>query len=181
MSHQDKGLVTFNGQPLIASAIAALSPLVDELMINANRNIEQYRQLGYSVITDQNNDFDGPLAGVLSAMTRTHAELLMFMPCDMPLIRTRHLQKILHIHQQNKIDVVVAFDGHRLHPVVFSVKPSVLASLRCYLSGSQRKVLTWLTQQHWLPADFSDEPAIFANVNSPEELLELEMQFRKKG
>ena len=77
MNNQDKGLVNFKGRPMISYALAALAPAVDQLFINANRNVDQYLNFGYPVISDQTDNFDGPLAGVLTAMIYADAKVLL--------------------------------------------------------------------------------------------------------
>ncbi len=175
MNNQDKGLVKFKGRPMISYALAALAPVVDCVFINANRNIDQYRQFGWPVISDQTDSFDGPLAGVLSAMVHADADVLLVMPCDSPLIKTEHLQKLLLTRAENNADVAVAFDGIRLHPVFLAIKTALQPSLQDYLSGGQRKVAAWLAQQDLVQADFSDEPEIFSNINTLDDLSVLEV------
>lgn len=175
MNNQDKGLVKFNGRPMVSYALAALAPVVDCVFISANRNIEQYREFGWPVISDQTESFDGPLAGVLSAMIHADADVLLVMPCDSPLIKTEHLQKLLVTRAENNADVAVAFDGIRLHPVFLAIKTTLKTSLQDYLSGGQRKVAAWLAQQNPVQADFSDEPEIFSNINTLDELSVLEV------
>lgn len=174
MDNQDKGLVNFKGRPMISYAIAALAPVVDCVFINANRNIEQYRQFGWPVISDQTDSFNGPLAGVLTAMIHTDADVLVVMPCDSPLIKSEHLQKLLLIRAENNADVAVAFDGERMHPVFLAIKTALQTSLKDYLAGGQRKVTIWLAQQNLVQADFSNEPEIFSNINTMTELSALE-------
>lgn len=174
MNNQDKGLVNFKGRPMVSYAIAALAPVVDQLFINANRNIEQYRQFGWPVISDQTDSFDGPLAGVLTAMIHADADVLVIMPCDSPLIKTEHLQKLLLTRAENNADVAVTFDGIRLHPVFLAIKTALQTSLQDYLAGGQRKVAVWLEQQNLVQADFSNEPEIFGNINTMTELSVLE-------
>jgi molybdopterin-guanine dinucleotide biosynthesis protein A len=175
MNNQDKGLVKFKGRPMISYAIAAMAPVVDHLFINANRNVEQYRQFGRPVIGDQTDSFDGPLAGILSAMTHADAEVLLVMPCDSPLIKAEHLQKLLATRAENNADIAVAFDGLRLHPVFLAIKTTLQTSLQDYLAGGQRKVVAWVEQQDLAQADFSGEPEIFTNINTLEELSVLEV------
>ena len=174
MDNQDKGLVKFKGRPMVSYALAALAPVVDCVFINANRNIDQYRQFGWPVISDQTDSFDGPLAGVLSAMIHADADVLVVMPCDSPLIKTQHLQKLLLARAENNADVAVAFDGIRMHPVFFAIKTTLQTSLQDYLAGGQRKVAAWLAPQNLVQVDFSDEPEIFTNINDRAELLMLE-------
>lgn len=175
MNNQDKGLVKFKGRPMISYALAALAPVVDCVFINANRNIDQYRQFGWPVISDQTDSFDGPLAGVLSAMIHADADILLVMPCDSPLIKSQHLQKLLLTRAEHDADVAVAFDGIRLHPVFLAIKTTLKTSLQDYLASDQRKVATWLAQQNMVQVDFSNEPEIFSNINTLDELSVLEV------
>ncbi|MDD5269016.1 MAG: molybdenum cofactor guanylyltransferase [Methylococcales bacterium] len=174
MNNQDKGLINYKGRPMVSYAIAALASVADVSIINANRNREQYQAFGLPVIADQTDSFDGPLAGVLTAMLYAEAGVLVVMPCDSPLIKAEHLQKLLATRAINDSDVAVAFDGERLHPVFLAVKSSLRTSLKDYLASGQRKADHWLKQQKMVEADFSDEPEIFVNINTLTELSELE-------
>jgi molybdopterin-guanine dinucleotide biosynthesis protein A len=170
MNNQDKGLVNFKGRPMISYAISALSPMVDQLIINANRNMEQYRRFGLPVVADQTDSFDGPLAGVLAAMIYADADVLVVMPCDSPLVTTEHLEKLLSTRAEQNADVAVAFDGERLHPVFLAIKSTLKNSLEAYLASGQRKIDLWLERQNMVKADFSDTPEVFMNINTMNEL-----------
>ena len=130
MNHQDKGLVCYQGRPLVDYAIAALAPLVHETLINANRHHEQYQQFGLPVVADQTDSFDGPLAGILTAMIHSDAAVLLVVPCDAPLITTVHLQKLLTVRAELNADIAVAFDGERLHPVFLAIHTRLKTSLQ---------------------------------------------------
>ena len=174
MNQLDKGLVCYQGRPLVSYAIAALTPLVQELIINANRHHEQYQQFGLRVVTDQTDSFDGLLAGILTAMIHTDADVLLIVPCDAPLIQTEHLQKLLNARASLEADVAVASDGERLHSVFLAIHSRLQASLENYLSSGQRKVQTWLALQNTVSVDFSDTPEIFTNINTLTDLSLLE-------
>ncbi len=176
MNNQDKGLVSFKGRPMVSYALAALAPVVDFMVINANRNIDQYRQFGWPVISDQTDSFDGPLAGILSAMIHVDvdADVLVVVPCDSPLIKAEHLQKLLLARSEQDADVAVAFDGISLHPVFLAIKTSLQSNLQDYLAEGKYKVTDWLAQQKLVQVDFSNEPELFTNINSMAELAMLE-------
>jgi molybdopterin-guanine dinucleotide biosynthesis protein A len=174
MNHQDKGLINYKGRPMVSYAIAAVTAVADQSIINANRNKAQYKAFGLPVITDQTDTFDGPLAGILTAMIHTDADILVVVPCDSPLIKAEHLQKLLATRAEHDADVAVAFDGNRLHPVLLAIKTSLKNSLQNYLASGQRKIGHWLEQQKMVKTDFSNEPGIFANINTLTELSELE-------
>ncbi len=172
MGNLDKGLVPFNGQPLISYALAAIAPLVDDVLISANRNQDSYRAFGFKVITDGNDRFDGPLAGILAAMRATHDPILLVLPCDSPMIKSQHLQKLLDALTDDA-DIAVAFDGIRLHPVFAALKTKLQTDLELYLEKGERKLQTWIQQHHAVKVDFSDSPEIFENINTPEQMRSL--------
>ncbi len=178
MDNADKGLVNLNDKPLVSYIISALSQVVDNIYISANRNVKSYENLGYPVITDQTQDFSGPLAGILSAMHTTQAEILLVVPCDSPLIKAQHLQQLLNTLSIKEIDATVAFDGERLHPVFLALNTALKDSLAIYLASGERKVETWLKQQRWGITDLSDDKAVFTNINTYEELATLEAQLK---
>lgn len=174
MNHQDKGLVNYKGRPLVSHAIEAMRPVVGQLLINANRNHDLYQRFNLPVVADQTNNFDGPLAGILTAMLNTKAEILLVMPCDLPLIRSTHLQKLLSTCLEHNADISAAFDGKRLQPLLLAIKTNLQIDLQEYLASGQRKVEFWLTQKKLVRADFSNEPDIFINLNTMADLASLE-------
>lgn len=56
----DKGLQALNGRPLWRHVAEALAPQVDELVISANRHLEQWRASGYPVFRDIQEGYQGP-------------------------------------------------------------------------------------------------------------------------
>ncbi|MGR8998533.1 MAG: molybdenum cofactor guanylyltransferase MobA [Gammaproteobacteria bacterium] len=179
MNNQDKGLINYKGRPMVSYSIAAMASVTDQSLINANRNQEQYQQFGLPVVADQTDSFDGPLAGILTAMIYADTDILVIVPCDSPLIRAEHLQKLLLTRAEHDADIAVAFDGERLHPVFLAIKTSLKSSLQDYLASGQRKIERWLEQHKMVKADFSDEPEIFININTMTELSDLEAKAEK--
>ncbi|MGR8933432.1 MAG: molybdenum cofactor guanylyltransferase MobA [Gammaproteobacteria bacterium] len=175
MGGQDKGLLVYKRRPMLEYAIDAMQPVVGELLINANRNLDIYRQFGFTVLSDRNINFDGPLAGVLAALRYTQGQgVLLVMPCDSPLFKTEHLQRLLLTLQNRNAECCAAFDGIRLHPVFLAMQAGLADSLETFLNGGQRKIGLWLEQRCFVHADFSNIPEIFINVNTLQELAELE-------
>ncbi|MGR9053704.1 MAG: molybdenum cofactor guanylyltransferase MobA, partial [Gammaproteobacteria bacterium] len=175
MANRDKGLVLFRGYPMIGYMINAMEPLVDDIIVSANRNRKTYEQFGWPVIADQHTTFDGPLAGILAAMRHTDADILLVSPCDSPLIKTYHLSKLLATRAEHDADIAVAFDGERLHPVFLALKTVLCCKLHDYLGSGNRKLEQWLMQHNTVMVDFSDSPGVFANINTLSDLSDLEL------
>jgi molybdenum cofactor guanylyltransferase len=182
MGEQDKGLILFKNQPLISYALEALSSVCQRTYINANRNIPTYEEFGLVVICDQTQSFDGPLAGILTTLLHTDTdtdndnEVLVVMPCDTPFFKAEHLQRLLDTRAEHDADIAIAFDGGQLHPLFLALKTSLAENLQGYLASGQRKVADWLRPLKSVTVDFSDEPKIFTNINTSDELAVLEAQ-----
>lgn len=170
MNYQDKGLQLFRGKPLISYSFNALCPIVDELIINANRNLEFYENFGVPVISDLTQDFSGALAGILAAMTYSKTDLLLIAPCDAPFITTIQLQHLLSEHQKNGAEISVACTGEQIHSVFLVVKTDLKSSLENYLANGEHKVRKWFEQHHTQYVDFSENANGFENINTLEEL-----------
>jgi molybdopterin-guanine dinucleotide biosynthesis protein A len=174
MQQQDKGLLLFQNRPLVSYALAAMQPLVDELLISANRNQNRYRQFAYPVVSDIEQTFDGPLAGILAAMQVAQNSTLLIAPCDSPLVKSIHLQRLLTALIKDDAEIAVAYDGERLHPVFAALRTDLQADLQAYLQRGERKLQMWFRRHRMIKVDFSDAAQIFVNINTPTELAELE-------
>jgi molybdopterin-guanine dinucleotide biosynthesis protein A len=175
MQLQDKGLQLLKGKALVSYILAALVPLVDEVFISANRNQATYSQFGYPVLADHNQNYEGPLAGILAAMQYAQYPVLLVAPCDAPRLQSIYLQRLLSALSP-EIDVSIAFDGERIHPVCMAVKTNLSPHLQAFLGRGERKMQLWISQQKTVQVDFSDAPEIFANINTLAELASLEAQ-----
>jgi molybdopterin-guanine dinucleotide biosynthesis protein A len=60
-----------------------------------------------------------------------------------------------------------------LHPVFLAIKTDLQMSLQNYLDGGHRKMMDWIAQQNVVSVDFSNEPEIFRNINTMDELVGL--------
>lgn len=174
MGGADKGLLEFRGQPLIAYALEALRVVADPVLISANRNLDRYQALGYSVIADAGTGYQGPLAGLLSAMKVASTPLLMAVPCDSPLMTGGLLGRLFTELVRRSAEIAVAHDGERLHPTFMLARRELRADLERFLDRGERKVQRWLKRHRLAIADYRDRPDVFFNVNTPEQLLDLE-------
>jgi molybdopterin-guanine dinucleotide biosynthesis protein A len=86
MNGVDKGLVLLQNNHLIQYVIGRLTTQVDEILINANREIATYQAFGYPVLQDETNDFLGPLAGFLLGLKHARQDYVLTVPCDSPLL-----------------------------------------------------------------------------------------------
>lgn len=170
MGGGDKGLTELAGKPLIEYALTRLAPQVDALIINANRNVARYADYGHPVVTDERQGFQGPLAGMASGMKAAETEFMVCAPCDSPLLPEDLVERLFQRLRAQDAELSVAHNGERLQPVFTLMRTALAGSLLAFLDGGGRKIDQWFQRHQLALADFSDQPAAFSNVNSPEEL-----------
>ncbi len=170
MNFENKALMLYQGQPLIAYSFFAMRPLVDELLINANGSHTLYQTWRVPVIADMKADFSGPLAGVLAAMNFVDADILLVVPCDAPFITTEQLERLLREHQLYQSAITVACCGEQIHSVFMVVNTHLKTSLEHYLAKGERKVRRWFMEHQTHYVDFGDHTRGFENINTLDEL-----------
>ncbi len=174
MGGRDKGLLSLAGKPLIAHGIRRLQPQVAELLISANRNLDDYRRFGCRVISDGDDDFRGPLAGILAALRAAQTSYVLTAPCDSPLLPLDYAQTMLAALEREQATVGVGcFAGWR--QPVFALLPAHLQDdLADYLATGAGGADRWLHRHR--PAEV-ELPPLFRNINTPDDLAQLEAEW----
>lgn len=167
MGGTDKGLVIYAGKPLVDWAIECMAPQVDELLISANRNLEQYAARGYRVVQDSMPDFQGPLAGILTGLQTAKHDWMLTVPCDLPYL-PQELASCLRAEASGR-SAVFARDAGRDHPAVLLLNKSCLSGLINYLEKGERSIKGFLRRVNASSVTFSD-PAAFRNINEIRQL-----------
>jgi molybdopterin-guanine dinucleotide biosynthesis protein A len=174
MGGEDKGLIELHGRPLLDYIISAVRPQAGHILINANRNLDRYREFGYPVVADIMGDFFGPLAGMASGMQASSTPYILTLPCDSPYVPPDLAGRLYRAMTAANAEISVAHDGVRLQPVFVLLRCELLPGLLEYLEGGGRKIDSWFTRQRLAYADFSDVPDTFLNLNSPADLPVIE-------
>lgn len=170
MGGVDKGLVPFQGKPLVEHVLERLRPQVSEVLINANRETDTYAGFGHQVIPDAIGGFAGPLAGLHCGMTAATQPLVVTVPCDSPFLPGDLVKRLLQAMQAADADLAVAKTGNQPHPVFCLCKTALLPDLTDFLQHGGRKIDAWYARLHTIEVPFDDEAGAFANINTPEEL-----------
>jgi len=180
MNGADKGLVLLQNKPLIQHVIERLVPQVDEILINANRELVQYQALDYKVLQDEAKDFLGPLAGFSLGMQHAKNDYVLTLPCDSPLLPADLAQRLMTALVEHKAEIAVATSDGSTHPVFCLCKKITLPSLTTYLQQGEHRVSTWQKGQQYIEVNFNDCSEAFTNLNTFEDLAALELKLSKK-
>ena len=168
MGNQDKGLLLLNGKPLIKHVLDRISPQVSHVVISCNRNLDQYRQFGFPVVTDSQPGRPGPLAGILSSKSKITTPLCFIVPCDMPYVPDNIVSSLSSAMQDN--DVVTASVDDKMEPLISLIKTDCIDSIETYLKSGNRSVRGWLALQGGKIVKLPGLTIAFRNINSPQEL-----------
>jgi molybdopterin-guanine dinucleotide biosynthesis protein A len=168
MGGVDKGLQELRGKPMVQHVLERLAPQVDDLVINANQNLERYRAFGHRVVADEIGGFAGPLAGLHAALKAVQHPLAVTAPCDSPFLPLDLVSRLRDRIKDN--DLAVAKTGEQPHPVFALVRRECRDSLQAFLAGGGRKIDAWYAALKVVEVSFDDEADAFRNINTPEEL-----------
>lgn len=174
MGGVDKGLKLLQGRPLVAWVLERFTPQVDEILINANRNQEQYGQFGYRVLPDEIGGFAGPLAGLHRGLTEASHPLVVTVPCDSPFLPLDLVQRLRAQLEQEHAQLAVAKTFAQSHPVFCLCRKDLLAHLTAFLNAGGRKIDTWYATLKVVEVPFDDEEEAFSNINTADELAQSE-------
>ncbi|MBT5031869.1 MAG: molybdenum cofactor guanylyltransferase [Proteobacteria bacterium] len=165
----DKGFVKYRGKPLIEHAIEAFADHTNDLTISANRNLEQYKKYGYSVVCDLNKTYAGPLAGTLTACTQSKNEWLLVIACDHIGIDNSLANAMHELAESDQTKLVITNDGDRNQPLPMLLHTSLKNTIGTFLGSGDRKVGLWQALQK--PSILkSEQLKQTKNINTPEDL-----------
>lgn len=179
---EDKGLLVFNGEPIVKKVFKSLNQQVHMVVVSANRHVEEYQSFGVPVVKDRLPDYQGPLAGIEAALTVCMTPYALVVPCDAPFIRHDLAQKLYDKMEETNVNIVFAQSYTEqgevaAEPTFALIRSCMLSHLRAYLDSGKRKVLGWyeLTDH---ASVLIDDPLCFANANTPEDFDRLSSQVR---
>ena len=174
MGGRDKGLQMLAGRPLVQHVMTRLEPQVGSLMISANRNVEAYAEFGVRVLRDAEDDFPGPLAGLLAGLRAATSEWLQCSPCDAPLLPLDLTARLGDGDEDFSVVLPCSADG-RVQPLFALVRCELAERLAATLERGERGAQQWMGSQRHRLVRFErpyDERA-FLNINSLAQLQAL--------
>ncbi|MDM8357094.1 molybdenum cofactor guanylyltransferase MobA [Pandoraea communis] len=175
MGGRDKGLQIFGGRPLAAHAVERLQPQVGTLLISANRNRDAYADLGAAVVSDETQDFAGPLAGMLAGLRAARTDYVLTAPCDAPYLpldlgeRLTAALNASHSGAATPSLAAYAATAQGPHPVFALLHRSLADDLAATLAAGEHRVRAWLARHKAVQVHFGDERP-FYNVNTLDDL-----------
>lgn len=171
----DKGLIPFQGQPLISRIIQRVSSIADEIIVTTNQP-QDYEFLDYPLITDLIPG-RGALGGVYTALRAASRPLVALVACDMPFVNHKLLAAQRTALLKHNADLVIPRLNGGLEPFhAIYDRDSCLPHILQSIQQGQWRVDSWFSKVNILFFEKADiclyDPHLmsFWNVNTPEEL-----------
>jgi molybdopterin-guanine dinucleotide biosynthesis protein A len=146
---RDKGFVKLNGVTFMSHIIEALKPLVKEIIVVSNAS--EYDVFKLKRVEDIIEN-SGPLAGLYSGLVHSETEDNMVLSCDVPLINTVVLKKlidgftsetdVIQIESRGRTMPLIAMYKKRCAPHFLKHLEQGERRLRVALQGLQLKTIT---------------------------------------
>jgi molybdopterin-guanine dinucleotide biosynthesis protein A len=168
VGHRDKGLILWQGKPLIAHVSDCLKPQVGEMLISCNRNVARYAKYTAQTVADLRANHQGPLAGLEAAAPHIRTQLLVVVGCDMPDLPANFVARLLAplaLGDDDAPEICFAHDGTRAQFLCAAMRTKCLTSLPGFLDEGHRAVRDWYACRRSIAVDFSDERDKFRNYN----------------
>ena len=181
---QDKALVKFLGQPLIARVAGRVVHLADEWLVTTNHP-EGYRFLGCLLVPDLYPG-RGALGGLFTALSAASHELVAVIACDMPFANAALLSAQRDLLVETGCDAVIPQTEEGAEPfhAVYR-RLACLPAIRSAIAADRWRVNAWYPQANirLMPlqevAPYDPHQLAFWNINTPEELQRAEEIARK--
>jgi molybdopterin-guanine dinucleotide biosynthesis protein A len=170
MGGQDKGLIPWNQRPLIAYVHDTVRPLTDDLIISCNRNQDRYRLFADQLVGDEQQDFPGPLAGVLAGMSVARHDWVLVLACDAPRIDQALIQQLLKGAEGGTSPLMVRQDG-QWQPMFSLIPVALLPALRDRWDQGERSLLRALKAHDVRALDCAADDLRLTNFNTPDFLV----------
>ena len=166
----EKGLVLYQNKTFIDHVIDAVLPISKNIQLVTNS--KDYDHLKYTKVKDLVED-KGPLGGIYSALVDSKTEINLILSCDIPLISTPIIQKLIDNHATN-FDISIFGNSERMHPLIGLYSKNSIPSLEKAIELNTLKMIDFvLNSKHQLVSIEEEEKKFFKNINSQADLLEL--------
>jgi molybdopterin-guanine dinucleotide biosynthesis protein A len=172
MGGQPKALMELGGRRIIERVLAALRPVVDEVLIVTNTP-ELYAFLELPMVADVYPDH-GSLGGIYSGLKAAGGQAAFTVACDMPFLRPEIVELVAR--RSGEGDVVIPRVGDQLETMHAAYGKACLPHIEERLTSRRLKITGFFQSVRVIEiaeeeiARLCDPRLVFMNVNTPEEL-----------
>lgn len=168
MGGQDKGLLEWQGQPLIAHLQRKTRGLSDDLIISCNRNQEKYAPFADQLVQDDIDDFPGPLAGIRAGLAVARHAFLLVLPCDVPQIDAGLLDSMRETASQHPEKPLMLRHGEHWEPLLCVIPTALAGAFESAWEDGERSPGRLMRRLGAVALQCPENDQRLANLNTPE-------------
>lgn len=173
MQGVNKPEIIYKNQTLVARAAQRLAPQVAEVCLSSNYDYD----LGVPAVADEQQG-QGPLAGVYRALSwcfenRPNIKAILTVPVDAPFF-PENLAEQLTSGALEHGNPVVARTADGMQPTFACWPIMVLPKLKAHMARGEAGALKVFLKEMGATNVMFDDPHMFFNINSPEDLEKLQ-------
>ena len=172
MGGEPKALMELGGRRIIERVLAALRPVVDDVLIVTNTP-ELYAFLELPMVADVYPNH-GSLGGIYSGLKAAAGQAAFTVACDMPFLRPEIVELV--VRRSGEGDVVIPRVGDQLETLHAAYGKACLPHIEERLISGRLKITGFFPSVRVVEiaeeeiARFCDPRLVFMNVNTPDEL-----------
>ena len=166
---EEKGLVMYQGKPMIEHVITVLDSVCDFIIISSNS--DYYNHLSNVIVNDSILD-SGPGSGIAAALQKSTTEVNVIVPCDMPNLNANFINYL--VPYLDEFDGVVPVFENKIEPLCAVLNKGCFSAVNdCLERGILKLSEIYKTININYVEIYGDEPGfnrdLFKNYNSPKD------------
>lgn len=161
----DKGLLDFEGKPMVNYAIDLLTNYFKVLIVSSNNS--DYKMFNLPVVADFHKNC-GPICGLHAVLNHVETPHVFILSCDMPLMSGAVIENILRNFNEDEIVVPRLSDG-KTEPLCAIYSLNLLPKIEKQMLKGCYKMTELIKSSATKYVDFNDA-APFYNINYPNDL-----------
>ena len=134
---------------------------------------EPYEEAGLLMVEDRWREI-GPIGGIASGLVSCEEDALLVMACDMPMIDTESVQRLLDTYRENTSVILAAEQNGRIHPL-FGIYPKhVLPVAMQMIREGDYRMMHLLERAGYRTLELGKHSLALENINSTVDYRTLE-------
>jgi molybdopterin-guanine dinucleotide biosynthesis protein A len=172
MGGAPKALMELGGRRIVERVVAAIAPVVDDLLVVTNTP-DLYAFLRLPMVGDVFPDH-GSLGGIYSGLKAAPGDAAFTVACDMPFLTPEVVRLV--VARAGEADVVIPRTGDQLETLHASYAKRCLPHIEERLRSGRLKIVGFFDAVRVLEIpeasvrSLADPAVVFMNVNTPDEL-----------
>lgn len=174
-----KEFLSVNGRPMLDNVLDVLNPLFCEIFVVTNDK-KRFPNLKRAEVVEDLVRGRGPLGGIYTGLRVISSEKAFFVACDMPFLHNALIRKLLDYARQSDYDCVIPRYADRIQPLHAVYSRRITQIIEDSLKGEDLSIMQLIQRCKckYIDAD-KEEASSFFNINTPQDLKEIESYARK--